>query len=108
MSTDSRAGIYMPLDSEGYLVNDCPVDLQPLWRGVVEEIAASYQKYLQERLHSAYVRGSVARGTAITYFSDVDTFAILRGPGLRADREWQRATSSHIRARYSYVQDIEL
>jgi hypothetical protein len=103
-----KAGVYLPLDSEGYLVNDCPLVLQPLWRVVVKEIAASYQEYLQERLHSAYVRGSVARGTARMHFSDVDTFAILRGPGLRADREWQRATASRIRARYDYVQGIEL
>jgi hypothetical protein len=42
------------------------------------------------------------------HFSDVDTFAIIRGPGLRVDREWQRATSFQILARYSYAQDIEL
>jgi uncharacterized protein len=108
MATHCRAGVYLPLDADGYLVNDCPLDLQPIWRPVVEEITVSYQRYLGERLHSAYVRGSVARGTARMHFSDVDTFAIIRGPGLRVDREWQRATSSQILARYSYAQDIEL
>lgn len=104
----AEAGRFLAVDSYGYFRNDCSPNILLPWREAVEEIARAYRCHLQGRLHSAYLRGSVARGTARLGISDIDTFAIVRGSITKPDIRWQKETELQFRLRYAYAEDIEL
>jgi Nucleotidyltransferase domain len=72
-------GDFLPLDAEGYLVNPCRRDvIAPPWSDAVTAIQSAYLHHHADRLHSIYVRGSVARGTAREGLSDIDTLETAR------------------------------
>jgi uncharacterized protein len=99
---------YYPMDIAGNLVNASSLDFQSPWRVAVSEIGAAYEGYLKTRLHSAYVRGSVAKGTAIPQLSDIDTFAMVRGPLIEGDKEWKQKISRLMEERHRYAQSVEI
>lgn len=73
-----RIGVYLEADADGYLqcvAKDRPVQVP--WDAAVTVLVRWYQAALGERLHSVYVRGSVAKGMAIEGVSDLDSFAVL-------------------------------
>lgn len=70
-------GGYLSTDADGYLINDLHAsDIQLNWKPPLDEILDFYIGKL-ENLHSVYVRGSVAKGCAIDFVSDIDTLAIV-------------------------------
>ncbi len=71
-------GSVMITDAEGFLISDCHYDkIVAPWRNAVDEIKHLYLQTFGDIIHSLYVRGSVARGTAIENRSDIDTLAII-------------------------------
>ncbi len=72
-----KTGSVQPLSEEGYVINNLSLQLiQPEYQAVIDDTLAFYHKYFGERTHSIYLRGSVAKGMAIPYISDLDTIAI--------------------------------
>jgi predicted nucleotidyltransferase len=64
-------------DRDGYLPPiDCSRELPRDWRPAVNAAVEAYRSCLSDRLHSVYVRGSIARGTAVPGVSDVDIVAL--------------------------------
>ena len=45
----------------------------------VERTISFYKSELGEKLHSVYIRGSIAKGEGIDYVSDLDSFAVIQG-----------------------------
>ena len=69
------------MDGEGRVLNRAAVEhIVPPWRGLIDEVIGIYQEALKDQLHSVWVRGSVAAGTAVEGVSDVDTLAFVREP----------------------------
>ncbi|AKJ30949.1 hypothetical protein [Caldimonas brevitalea] len=68
-------GAFLPVDAEGYLVNDCRADHVP--PALAALVIEHYRQSFGAHLRSVYVRGSVARGTAVDGVSDLDTFAVV-------------------------------
>jgi uncharacterized protein len=70
-----RVGRFFPLSPEGYIVNDC--DLSHIDPALGAKVCEFYRKQFGDKLHSVYVRGSVARGNFVPDISDLDTFAVV-------------------------------
>jgi len=65
-------------DRDGYLPQtDCAQALPRDWRPLVDGAVGAYRSCLGDRVHSVYVRGSVARRTAVAGVSDVDMVALV-------------------------------
>lgn len=106
-------GSFLPVDDEGRLlrVGDAakiPAD----WQLAVDACIQTYRERLGARLHSVYVRGSVARGEPVAGVSDLDTFAVVtdprpeRGCWVQDEALWPLAEA--IASRFSQVTKVEL
>jgi hypothetical protein len=102
-------GDVLPLDAEGYLVNPCRSELiVPPWSDAVAAIKAAYLQHLAEKMHSLYLRGSVAKGRAIAEVSDIDTFAVIFGERDQIDRSWVRAFQQYMAVQFPFQTGIEI
>lgn len=73
-----RVGSYFYLDKNGFVIGiDTKIPIQPAWEKLIEKTVQFYQDSLKKNLHSIYIRGSVAKGEAISYLSDLDSFAVV-------------------------------
>ncbi len=78
MITKQSIGIYFETDSDGYVMNPTEkVEIENYWQSKIDEVVAFCQSKFGERLHSVYVRGSVASGVAVVGISDLDMFALV-------------------------------
>jgi alkylhydroperoxidase/carboxymuconolactone decarboxylase family protein YurZ len=68
-------GSYLPLDSDGNIICDCRAEHVPA--ALAARTVEYYRERFGDRVVSVYVRGSVARGTAVPHVSDFDAFAVL-------------------------------
>lgn len=67
-------------DRDGYLPQaDCSRALPPDWQPLAKAAVEACRTCLGDRFHSVYVRGSVARGTAVPGVSDIDMVALAAG-----------------------------
>jgi len=103
-------GRYFPQDSEGYIQNDTSwTKIPETWEVVLHKIIDSYQQKLGTDLHSIYLRGSLARGTQVDGFSDVDTFALVYRPNLRWEKgAWQSTLQTQLQSTHHFVREVEI
>lgn len=67
------------LDDHGCIVNPAQLGLiRDPWRQAVDRVAASCRDIFADDIHGIYVRGSVARGTAVEGIADLDIVLVLR------------------------------
>lgn len=72
-----KCGSYLNLDSNGFVQGiETTSELQESWNKVVQETINFYKEELGPELHSVYIRGSVAKGEAVDFISDLDSFAV--------------------------------
>jgi hypothetical protein len=102
-------GSLFTTDTAGFILNDCQRDkiLSP-WSKLVAELSHTCQKIWPTRLKRLYLRGSVPRGLAIPYLSDVDSFAILSGEITEQDHDRSQQISQKINQRYLFCKKVEL
>lgn len=108
-----KIGRYLEVDASGFLEKVASFDLlQDDWRVPVELVTEEYLGYWGEILHSIYLRGSVAKGDAISTVSDIDTFAVLmpdvEPPNDKVQMAWYRRSSAEIKRRCPQVAGVEL
>jgi hypothetical protein len=109
MSPILPIGDFLPVDAEGYLINPCRYErIVPPWSDVVAAIKAAYLHHLREKMHSLYLRGSVAKGMAIAGVSDIDTFAVIFGEREAIDRSWIAAFQQRMAVQYPFQTGIEI
>ncbi|WP_214722200.1 nucleotidyltransferase domain-containing protein [Exiguobacterium sp. s192] len=66
-------------DEAGYIINQTSrMNIQVMFRPVIEEVIGLLKKQFGEVLHSVYVYGSIGRGTAVAGKSDLDLTVIVR------------------------------
>lgn len=100
-----KHGAVLNTDKDGYLIPDVSLDkIVPPWDEAVNFIKKAYIKHLGKRLHSVYIRGSVARGLAVEGISDLDSFAILRGnpPKKKNELDWTKKVSEQYMERFPF------
>ena len=66
------------LDVDGYIVNPCTDTIQHSYKGLVDHSCQLIRSLLQDRLHSIYLYGSVARGAAVEGKSDLDLVVLFQ------------------------------
>ncbi|TDM05373.1 MAG: nucleotidyltransferase [Ideonella sp. MAG2] len=102
-------GDVLSVDAEGFLINPCHRDLiAPPWSVAVAAVVEAYRSHFGARLHSVYVRGSVAKGTAMLDVSDIDTFAVLHGEPEDADRSWVEVLHPRLAQDFPFQSGVEL
>ncbi len=110
MNKIQKSGIFLDTDQEGYLIPDTSADkiLSP-WREAVDYARQIEVARLGTGLHSLYLRGSVARGTAIPGRSDVDLFAVLFDdcPGADPPPPWPPRALEYFRRAFPFVTSLE-
>ncbi|HSD37422.1 MAG TPA: hypothetical protein VLC92_07915 [Rhodocyclaceae bacterium] len=109
MSPILPIGDFLSVDADGYLVNPCRRELiTPPWSDVVAALTTACQQQLGQQMHSLYVRGSVAKGTAIAGVSDIDAIAVIYGEREDVDRSWVAAFQQRMEVQYPFHTGIEL
>lgn len=102
-------GSYFKVDSDGYLVNPASKDkLQEKWKPLVDDIVEAYKENYKEYLESVYIRGSVAKGEAVEYISDIDTFAYVNLSKDKIDNDWKKNFREEMKMKYPFTDGIEL
>ncbi|MBU3669046.1 MAG: hypothetical protein FGM57_03730 [Candidatus Taylorbacteria bacterium] len=102
-------GSYFEVDQDGYIVNPTSKEkIQERWWPVIDAIIGYYQKAYKDKLHSVYVRGSVAKGQAIEGVSDIDTFAYVNLPKSEINHDWVDAAEKELAESYDFVEGAEL
>ncbi|WP_287234826.1 nucleotidyltransferase domain-containing protein [Vibrio sp.] len=79
------------LDEQGYIVNHCSVAyIQPAFRPSVDHVVSCLRDTFAGKIHSLYLYGSVARGTAVEFESDIDLSIVFTKPlDLETERKLQ-------------------
>jgi hypothetical protein len=102
-------GSYFELDAEGFVINPTSLDkIQEDWKPALGEVVESYKKVYGDALTTVYIRGSVAKGTAIKYISDIDSFAYATLTDEEISLEWTDAAEKEIIEKYPFIQGVEL
>ena len=71
-------GSFFKLDKEGFLINPSSQrKIQEEWKPLINDIVTWYKDTFGDSLANVYIRGSVAKGEAISGVSDIDTFAYI-------------------------------
>lgn len=104
-----KIGGYLDTDQDGFIINEAsPEKFQEKWKPAIAEITTAYQEHFGDKLLSVYVRGSVARGTAIDGISDLDTRAIVNLPKEQIDIKWGKKFNEKILAKYPFIKEVEI
>lgn len=103
-------GSYFEIDKDGYVINPASLEkIQPEWKPVIDDIIGIYKELYGEKLKQVYVRGSVAKGEAIKYISDIDTFAYVDETAeFLKEHSTNRETRKHLEEKYNFIEGIEM
>lgn len=103
-----KVGSYFELDENGYVINPTGVEkIQEEWKSALDNVVEVYKKEFRDNLTHVYVRGSVARGTAVKEISDIDTFAYVKLPQDDISSEWISEPEKAIVQKYPFIQGAE-
>lgn len=97
----------LELNVDGVLPSIANVNLSNPWKYSISYIVKGYQGCFQERLHSVYIRGSVARGTAILGLSDIDTICVVHKL-LTSDQKSLDKLEKDLAARLGFSDGVEV
>ena len=104
-----KRGDYVNVDSDGYIINPASLTkIQPEWKPVIEDIVEQYKSTCGNALQAVFIRGSVAKGTAVMHLSDVDTFAYANLTRNEIPVDWMDEFEKKMVSTYPFVQNIEL
>lgn len=102
-------GRFWRLDADGFIENDAaPGRIPPAYRDPLAEARYAYLEHLGDRVHSIYVRGTVARGMAISGVSDLDDFALLHRHSIEPDPLWSHGIAERLLTRYPFITGVGL
>lgn len=106
-------GSFFPLDDAGFVLNPTSVErLQPEWLPVIDAVRDAYLDRYGKRLHSLYIRGSVALGEAVAGVSDLDVIGVIQVMNgkfyLQAKFERPDRLALNIRKDFPFVAGLDL
>jgi len=101
-------GDFFETDFDGYIINPTSLDkIQLEYKDILNDIVEIYKKRFGAKLHSVYVRGSVAKGTAIENISDIDTWCVVNDLEENIKTSWQLYIKELFK-KYPEFDDIEM
>ncbi|TQV77362.1 hypothetical protein FLL45_05300 [Aliikangiella marina] len=109
MSVIKPIGELFEVDSEGFFINPCDISLiTSPWLEVVNLTKEAYLANIANDIHSIYVRGSVAKGTAVERNSDIDTFAIIKAGVTHVNTDWFSQFQSEMTEQSGFHTGVEM
>ncbi len=96
-------------NEDGFFINPLKIeDIQEEYKTVLDAILKGYESHFEDTTHSIYIRGSVAKGMAVPYISDVDTIAISHLEISREMKELRSPIINNIIQKNPFVNGIEM
>lgn len=102
-----KHGSFLYPNSEGFIEPVFP-EMQKEWKIIVDKTVEYYRTDFGDKIHSIYVRGSVAKGQAVKRVSDVDTYCVMKDDDFKPNPENAKAFNSKIVNEYPYCFQVEL
>jgi predicted nucleotidyltransferase len=109
---DSRIkniGVILRTDSEGYIEaisTDSPI--APPWDEAVKFLGNKAENIISSNFHSFYVRGSVARGTAVVGFSDLDCLLLTKTTPTKKHLTQLGALSKSFIQKFDFITKLDI
>lgn len=101
-------GRFLSVDGNGYLVNDCGLDLiRDRWLDLVLAWQEGCIATLNSDLVSLYLRGSIPRGLAVENLSDLDGIAVVRSKISSEQQSALESLQQDLRSRFPFCTKIE-
>lgn len=96
------------LDHQGYIINPCSQDcIQPEFSHLIETALQSLQTSLAGKLHSVYLYGSVAKGSAIPFLSDLDLSLVFNEPIRSEEAKYLAQLTLDLQLQFPIVSKID-
>lgn len=95
------------VDADGFIARLPDTPLQPAFRPVVDEVIELLHARLGAQVHSIYLYGSVAKGTAVAGVSDLDVCLITQCALNAAERDSLRAITEHVQAQHPLISKVD-
>lgn len=100
-------GHILETNAAGFIVNPSRAEkLIDPWKSAVEAVREGYLRHLGDKVHSIYIRGSVARGLARERVSDIDSFAVISGEV--DDLSWAAELAEEVTRRFTFCAGVEV
>lgn len=101
-------GSYFEVDEDGYLINPASLDkVQNLYKTLIDEVVEINKSHYGEKLKHVFVRGSVAKGEAVEYVSDIDFIVYVDIPDNEIDNSWVDEVEAGLMKKYPFVCGME-
>ncbi|MEX9609321.1 nucleotidyltransferase domain-containing protein [Providencia manganoxydans] len=97
----------MAIDWQGRITTLAPVEYQAQFKQVIDDVIAHLKLSLNNRLHSIYVYGSVAKGQAVQYRSDLDLCLILTQKLNETEQRQLNEAHSYLEKMHDIVSKID-
>ena len=105
----SSVGSWFEMDEQGFILNKCtPKNIDTPWIELIEDIKDVFVGRFGEGLHGLYVRGSIARGEAIPYISDLDAFSVHTTVLDQDDEIWIRTLEIVLQDNYPQISAFDI
>jgi|SRR3989344_4576752 len=92
----AKDGTYLETDAKGFFSNNLPGQIIKPWSEAVKVLVEECKKSLGDKLHSVYIRGSVATGKAVERVSDIDSIIVVRGNPKNLNLDWAKQAKRKI------------
>lgn len=104
-----KIGSVLPVDQNGHVVSKSSKDkiVHP-WLEPVDMLKEAYIKNYGDKLHSVYIRGSIAKGAAIEGLSDIDSMAVIYESEHNFTKEWVNDFNDKLKRLYPSVNGVEV
>ncbi|MFC4737145.1 nucleotidyltransferase [Bacillus daqingensis] len=109
MSIIKPIGQYVKVDQDGFIINETSashIDMH-YWKSIEEAVDACIF-HVKDHLQSIYLRGSVPKGQAIKYISDLDMILVTKEPITNQVEAALDNSLSEIAERHDVLSGIEL
>jgi uncharacterized protein len=101
-------GSFLAVDKNGCLASSIGNKIQEPYSNAIKSIISVYQSVFNDKIHSIYVRGSVARGNPILGFSDFDCFAVILEEVSILQTSLIRKGANELLSEFSFVSSFDL
>lgn len=112
-------GSYFEIDTDGHIINPASLEKIPeKYKKLLEDTVEIYKKICGNSLVNVYVRGSVAKGQAVDFISDIDTLGFVQKPvsqdmetykeTIKAFNYSARTLKEDLEKKFNFVKDIEI
>lgn len=103
-----KIGTILQTDSSGYLVSQSSLEkITEPWREIVNICTEKFQDELGDNFHSLYIRGSIARGTAVEGVSDIDGIVLTNLDPNQIDWSWRPPMRIEMLEKFPFLKGVD-